>query len=359
MSTPVLQGIADTTLQGIAIIEKDNNNDIFTTWNYPCFESPEWETVIKSRSLMTSSKLNSFSKYKDKWLYITNEESNEIPRVELFTLCLITNEFNPEKYSTLVKYLSNIYKKHKNTVKVLQAFLDVYTTTKHTSDIGTFESAPYDTPKKEHLLTSPLLDVIKMFEDRSWLIWSALIMKKRIIIYSDQLELLLKITRALPLFVLHRQDWSLLRPFVTLENPEEVEDLTKTGVYVAGFTAPQVKQREDLYDIFVDLSNLNVTVAPHAEDDFVQTQYHQDFSMFLVKALETEGINDQKLIKAVKTKTGELITKLQKLRSQNEGETEPYISFSSLRSGGVPANMENFLYAVASAEGMTKISKQQ
>jgi len=198
-----------------------------------------------------------------------------------------------------------------------------------------------------------------MFEGtNAWLIWTALIMKKRIIVYSDSLPNLLKFIRALPLFVLHRQDWSLLRPFVTLENEPEITDLVKTGVYVAGVLSPQVKAREDLYDIFIDLTTIDIVVAPNAEDDFVQTQYHQDFAKFLLTALETEGIDDEKLIKAVKKKTADLITKLNALKVQGEGDDKPYVSFSSFTNQSIPANLENFLYAVASAEGMTKISTQ-
>jgi hypothetical protein len=37
------------------------------------------------------------------------------------------------------------------------------------------------------------------------------------------------VSRALPLFVLHRQDWNLLRPNVDLRNPVELEDLEQTG----------------------------------------------------------------------------------------------------------------------------------
>lgn len=39
-------------------------------------------------------------------------------------------------------------------------------------------------------------------------------MKKRIIVYSEKLGLLLKLIRAFPLFAFHRQDWDILRPYV-------------------------------------------------------------------------------------------------------------------------------------------------
>jgi len=255
--------------------------------------------------------------------------------------------------------MANLYRKTNSPVKILECFLDVMITLKHEGveageSLGSYNGADYN--NKDHLLVSPLLEIVKMFEGNAWLIWSALIMKKRIIVYADVLPTLLRFIRALPLFVLHRQDWSLLRPFVTLENETEMTDLTKTGVYVAGFLSPQIKAREDLYDIFIDLTTLDISVATRAEDDFVQTQFHQEFAKFLSNALELEGITDPKLIKAVKTKTGDLITKLNLLKG--EGDDKSYVSYSSFTNQNIPANMENFLYSVASAEGMTKISTQ-
>jgi len=359
-----LETMTDQSLQGIYILEKDSNGDIMITWSHLTFESTEYEAIVKARSFISTTRLQSFSKYKDKWLYIVSEEGpDKNPRVRFFSLCLFVSEFNPEKYLALSSHMANIYRKTNNPVKILESFLDAILTNKHEAvddsktNIGSYNGLEYS--NKEHLLASPLLDVIKSFESNAWLIWSALIMKKRIIVYSDSLPTLLTFIRALPLFVLHRQDWSLLRPFVTLENEMELTDLTKTGVYVAGFLSPQIKARSDLYDIFIDLTTLDISVATHAEDDFVQTQFHADFAKLLATALETEGINDQKLIKAVKTKTGELINKLNKLKIQGEGEDKAYVSFSALSGQGVPSNTENFLYAVASAEGMTKISTQQ
>uniref|UniRef100_A0A6B2L921 UDENN domain-containing protein n=1 Tax=Arcella intermedia TaxID=1963864 RepID=A0A6B2L921_9EUKA len=329
-----------------------------TTWRHLPFEaSAEFEGIGINRSFIKtispSQSLQSFSKYKDKWIYIITTESNPFKntRVQLFSLILFTTEFNPEKYFHLLGIMEDYYKSTNNPVKILQVFLDVLTTTKHEYESNgskvAFTSAQYN--NKNHLLASPLIDVVKAFEINAWYIWSALLMKKRIIVYGDALAPLLKFVRALPLFVLHRQDWSLLRPYVALENEKEVNDLVKTGVYVAGVMTPATKGREDLYDLFIDLTNFDISVASHAEDDFVQTQVHQEFAKILSAALELEGVNDQKLISVIKNKTSELIKKLESLKK------ESYITIASLQNQDIPANMENFLYSVASAEGMTKI----
>jgi len=70
----------------------------------------------------------------------------------------------------------------------------------------------------------------------------------------------------------------------------------------------------------------------------------------LTLALESDEVTDKKLTMAIKKRTGELILRLQKLKQNG------FISFSVLSSQGLAANMEKFLYSVASAEGMTDIS---
>jgi hypothetical protein len=352
----------DLTLLGLTLLEKDTNGDVMLTWNYLTFASgPEYETLIKSHSLISNGTRNqSFSKFKDKWIYmITQDGLERNPRVVYFTLTLFATEFNPEKYFALSELLVKIYQKTNNPALMLNCFLDVTTTTQNESKdesgavIGSFNGADYN--NNNHLLASPLLEVVKMFEANAWMIWIALLMKKRIVIYSESLPNLQKFIRALPLFVLHRQDWSLLRPFVIMENDFEIADLKATGVFVAGFVAPQIKTKEDFYDLFIDLTAQEITIPSHAEDDFSQTPFHQECIKLLTSAIEAEGITDQKLIKAIKTKTTELISKLNQLKTQNEGDDKPYVSYSSLSNRGLNPSVENFLYAVASAEGMTKV----
>jgi len=276
-----------------------------------------------------------------------------------FTLTLFSTEFHPEKYFALDELLVKIYQQTNNPALMLNCLLDVMITTKHEAKdpsgtvIGSFTGAEFD--NRNHFLSSPLLDIVKIFEANSLMIWIALLMKKRIVIYSDSLPSLLKFIRALPLFVLHRQDWSLLRPFVTIENEAEITDLKTTGVFVAGFLSPQIKTKEEFYDLFIDLTAQDITIPPHAEDDFSSTPFHQDCAKLLATALEAEDINDQRLIKAIKTKTGDLLNKLNQLKAQNEGDDKAYVSYSSLSNRGLTSAMEKFLYAVASAEGLTKV----
>lgn len=59
-----------------------------------------------------------------------------------------------------------------------------------------------------------ILDLSRILEEELVLVWNAVMMKKRIIVYSEKMGLLLKFIRALPLFAFHRHDWDILRPYV-------------------------------------------------------------------------------------------------------------------------------------------------
>jgi len=83
------------------------------------------------------------------------------------------------------------------------------------------------------------------------LIFQAMILKKRIIVYCSKLDQLLETIRCLPLFAWHSKNWAILRPFVT-PTDAELEELVSAGIYVAGFTDRVVENREDLYDLFID-----------------------------------------------------------------------------------------------------------
>lgn len=104
-----------------------------------------------------------------------------------------------------------------------------------------------------------------LFGVESILLYNALLLKKKVAVYSPDLQTVLDvcrsvwrlnailinllINRTLPQFVWHRQNWNIVYPNMGLDE-NEIETL-KTS-YVAGFTDPAIEGHEDLYDIFVN-----------------------------------------------------------------------------------------------------------
>eukprot|EP01120_Amphizonella_sp_Union-15-10_P008965 TRINITY_DN330_c0_g1_i2.p1 TRINITY_DN330_c0_g1~~TRINITY_DN330_c0_g1_i2.p1 ORF type:complete len:355 (+),score=56.62 TRINITY_DN330_c0_g1_i2:41-1105(+) len=353
----------DTSLKHIAILEKDKNGDLFLTWSYPTLgqDSQTLELILKERSNLAKGEANlpfSFSRYKDKWIYIwteanTNTQVNVMKLVNVFAICLFTETFHPEKYSALCELLAKLYNQTGNPVKLLECYLDVFRTAKYSNGGIVYDDSVFD--KKLSLLATSIKEVIRMFEEEIILLWSALLMKKRIVIYCDKLDSLLKVIRAAPLFIWHRQDWNTLRPFMTITEPE-IKDIREEGVYVAGFIDPEIKRQEKFYDVFVDVTNRTITVPDHAKDDFNLGAFHQELANYLVSKAEDESVSDQDLIKELTLRTKALIKKLDLLKVKNDSG-QAYITLEHLQSSRLPPHMDRFLFAVASAEGMTQTSR--
>lgn len=364
------QGLSSIT--AIAIIEKDTNSDVMLTWSYPIVDE-SFEPVLISRSNLKGEFVPfTFSKFHNQWIYIVSspveheeeededdeEKENEekvlsttgkeypgpLGRVEAFSICLLCKDYNPEMYATLAKLFVGVYTKTGTPISILQGFLRVLTVGK----LGDFEKN--DFPNRDALLATSIKDIIKIFGIEIILVWTALMMKKRVAVYCDKSSTLLRAIRAFPLFIWHRRDWDLLYPYVNL-NEDEIDELNKVRVYCAGFTDPEIKSKANLYDLFIDLNERNISVAEHAKTDFRMGSFHKDLGDFLVECSEDEEMSDLDIIKELAIRTKQLLDKLKSLQVEDEDGNE-MITAESLQN--LPANMQQFLFSVAVAEGLTR-----
>lgn len=351
----------ELVIDSLCVIEKDTNGDVLVSWIYPAIDD-EVEQTVKSRSNLNQETIPiqfTYSKFKNFWIYIYSQAVEKDPpppanlkRVSVFSLCLLRSVFNPEKYFALSKTLASVYAATGEPAKLLQCHLSVVTRGQFDAGPhGKFVDAEYD--NRRAFLASPLKDIVRLFGEEVILLWIAMLTKKRVIVYAEKLSILLKVIRAIPLLVWHRQNWNILRPYVTLTQPE-IADMTAAGVYVAGFTDPVLKSKENLYDIFVDINARSISVAGHAKDHFVLGNFHQELASFLVSAAEAEDVSDQTIIKNLAMKTKDLLTKLEGLRVEDQEDGKMYITLESLQSRKLPPGSDRFLYNVGAAEGMTK-----
>ncbi|KAL6051282.1 DENN domain-containing protein 10 [Balamuthia mandrillaris] len=354
------------SLAGVAVLEKDKNQDLLFAWAYPLrgtIEEPELQSVILERSQLRNAELSAasflWSKYKSTWLHsyvlpLLSEEgaatslAPSLSGLSAFALVLLSKDYNPEKYEALSKLMAKVYAQEGSPIKLLEAYLSVFARGRaKLGDYGIFTSAEYDARKA--FLVTPIKDIINLFGPESVLIWSALLMKKRIVVYSEHADLLLKIIRALPLFVWHRRDWNIIRPFVNLDSEQQMEELRASGVYIAGFTDPSIKLKQSYFDLLVDANARTVTYADHAASDFKVGSLHKEVAMYLVKAAEDPDVNNQTVIKELGMRTRDLLSKLAQLKVEDE-DGSSYITLESLPNSPMSA----FLYAVAGAENLTK-----
>mmetsp|Transcript_15860 Transcript_15860/g.61967 ORF Transcript_15860/g.61967 Transcript_15860/m.61967 type:complete len:363 (+) Transcript_15860:105-1193(+) len=346
----------------VVIIEQDKADDVMVTWSYPGV-NPTLAGVLEARSMLGLGKTPlafTFSKFENSWIYIhtrglggddeeedvgaETEKDGALGKVKAFSICLVCKEYNPERYAALSRLFGNVYEKTQTPLTVLQGFLKVLTT----GGVGEYD--PDDYPAKDAYLATSIKDIIRTFGIEVILLWTALMMKKRVFVYCDKMTTLLRAIRSFPLFVWHRQNFDQLRPFV---NPTEVEleDLEKAKVYIAGFTDPSMKNRQDLYDIFIDISERSISVAEHAKSDFRLGAFHKDLAETLVESGEDPEVSALEILKDLTIRSKEFVMKLHSLQVEDEHGNKG-ITIESLQQRQLPANMGQFLYAVASAEGL-------
>jgi len=345
-------------MEAVTILEKDKNNDVLVAWTYPALPSDDLEPVIISRSNLKEEAIPlqfSFSKFKDFWIYIFTQSKDEgnttLPSVTVYSIVLLTKSFNPEKYASFLKIASTLYGAGGSPLTVLKGYLSVFATGEFDAkDYGKYVESDFDV-RQAYLVTS-IKDIVRMFGAEVILIWSALLMKKRIAVYAEKLGILLRVIRSFPLFVVHRQDWNILRPYVTLTDGE-LQELKTTGVYCAGFTDYSVVAKEDIYDLFVDVNQRSIVVPEHSKAHFVMGSFHKEIATFLVESCETDEIADQAIVKNLTTKTRDILQKLQTLTATAQDGTA-YLTMEILQAKKLPVHLQKFLFAVASAEGLAK-----
>ncbi|GFT32290.1 DENN domain-containing protein 10 [Nephila pilipes] len=198
-----------------------------------------------------------------------------------------------------------------------------------------------------------LQDVVKIFGLETILIYTALLLKKRIVVYHHRLDSLLWFVRALPAFMWHRQDWNIIYPYMQLTNIE-ISELLSLQTYVAGFRDAAVEGRTELYDVFVNLPAIEITVAAHAKEMFAMTKTHKEIAVFMTRQAENTDLNDNLFIKEVANKTNELLRSLRNLAVRNEHGKEG-IKLTELKENKFAPALENFLWNLAAAEGYTLI----
>ncbi|XP_060599901.1 DENN domain-containing protein 10-like [Ruditapes philippinarum] len=343
-------------LVSAGLIEKDTNNDVLWTWSYPMVTEAQRALFTRKCCLSQSSEHIVdflYSQLGRQWYYIYThkvEDRDNLPKVTAFSVILLSKDFNPEKYEALCQILCQRYCKTGSPTSILEVYLAVVTKGKcNSEENGKFSTQDYQI--KHAYANSNLAGVIEMFGVETILIYTALLLKKRIAVYfpPHSIKDLLQFTRSLPAFIWHRQNWNIVHPYVELIE-EEIDQLKTNTHYVAGFTDATIESRSDLYDVFVNGTAGQISVAPHAKDALAMGKLHKDIAMFMVKLIEDTDINQQQVIKDVATKTKELLNNLKSLAGE-----DGTIALESLKERKMPPATENFLFNLAACEGLVQM----
>jgi hypothetical protein len=332
--------MAVSDLSAAGLIEKDVNSDVTWVWSYPTVDEDFREMLIRKCCLSSDKEASDsapllpfiFGHFGRTWYYLlteTVEDQEVLPKVTNVTMVLLAKDFSPEKYETLASILLGAYLTTGNASHVVKGFLSVFTRgVCHNPNGDQFQLKSFDVRKS--YIASSIKAIINTFGVETILIYTALLLNKRVAVFHPDLLPLLNFTRALPVLVWQRQNWNIVYPYVEI-NEVEVNDLKTAAPYVAGFTDAAIESHTELYDVFVNVPGNSISVAPHAKESFGMGKIHKDIAMQMVQAAANDDTTEQALIKvrvrkrSLSTCTfGLMIVTLQGIGSENQGADQQF-----------------------------------
>lgn len=345
-----------TDLLSCSIIEKDCNGDILWTWSYPAILEPQKKVVSRKCNLElehNTPQVFVCARHKSDWFYIHCSEvfdSDKLPKVKQFALVLFAKDFNPQKYEVLSRVLSKMYCKTGKPTEILQLYLSVFTKGScSTQENGTFVSDDFNGHRFAY--STNVRELIKAFELETILIYTALLLKKRIIIYHHSLEQLLKWIRTFPALMKHRKVTDSLFPWVDLVD-DELTELKRHSHYVAGCRNSSIASRPELYDLLINIPAREITLASHAKESLTMTKTHKEIALFMVQLSENQSYTESQIISEINDKTRDLLSQLTSLATVQVPDGRMMIAAQTFKERNFPPAVENFLINLAVAENL-------
>eukprot|EP00466_Bigelowiella_natans_P009625 jgi/Bigna1/81718/fgenesh1_pg.83_\ len=333
-------------ITALGLLERDVNEDVMCVWSYPAVSKEHGEVLVKRCGLEDKKIAEVFrwSKLGNTWQYMltTSIDDLKYPRVKAACLVVLSEVFNPEMFNSLLKVLVSEYKAALTPTPLIKAYLKLF----RSSSYGGWADKKFD--NRRALIAGSIKSVVKTFGQQIALLWTAVVLKKRIFVYADSLSEVLSLVRTMPLFgSWHRNNWGILRPLVCL-GEEELKDLTNAKVYVAGTLDERASSKAQYFDLFVDATSAKITVPSHAKVGMGMTAFHKDFAVNVMKAAESES--EQGVIKIVAFKTKALIDSVKKIKNELQVDS---LKLSDLaKHEKLSEATARFFFDVAISEGL-------
>uniref|UniRef100_A0A8C0RSR3 UDENN domain-containing protein n=1 Tax=Canis lupus familiaris TaxID=9615 RepID=A0A8C0RSR3_CANLF len=236
-----------------------------------------------------------------------------------------------------------MYLKHGSPVKMMESYIAVLTKgICQSEENGSFLSKDFDARKA--YLAGSIKDIVSQFGMETVILHTALMLKKRIVVYHPKIEAVQEFTRycfwslkrLCPALVWHRQDWTILHSYVHL-NADELEALQMC-----------------CQQVVLKIPSCDCSTFPEAEA-MTMGKLHKEIGQLIVQSAEDPEKSDSQVIQDISLKTREIFTNLEPFSEVSGDGKKLVLNIEALKQRRFPPATENFLYHLAAAEQMLKI----
>lgn len=187
---------------------------------------------------------------------LSDKDSKGAP---VFSLSAVAQEFDPEKYSAILRILGQQYitTNYLDPTKILEGYLSIVLTGKFSNISGSFDVSlqQHVNEGNEVKDINELLNSCEDAVDAAAIIWNALMLKKRILIIGSKSSIsskkMLRILRSICSLISRRKSYSLLHPLVK-DRLVYIDNLQKSGFFIAStFDDLLPVKYPDLFDVLI------------------------------------------------------------------------------------------------------------
>uniref|UniRef100_A0A8D0S2I5 UDENN domain-containing protein n=1 Tax=Sus scrofa TaxID=9823 RepID=A0A8D0S2I5_PIG len=245
-----------------------------------------------------------------------------------------------------------MYLKHGSPVKMMESYIAVLTKgICQSEENGSFLSKDFDARKA--YLAGSIKDIVSQFGMETVILHTALMLKKRIVVYHPKIEAVQEFTRTLPALVWHRQDWTILHSYVHLD-ADELEALQMCPVLVVSNlklakvmpVSTILSRRNPRRKALMRFETLCSSCAPNVISSSPSHTGPLSDAGYVAGFVDLEDIS---------LKTKEIFTNLAPFSEVSDDGEKRVLNYEALKQRRFPPATENFLYHLAAAEQMLKI----
>jgi len=339
-------------VHGCHLLERklSDDADILWAWTYPGIDEKERSVYLRKASILFQNRTRHFYyfRFSNLWVYIYFSEvysPEELLQAKEVALILSSKDFNPSRYQTLGAFLIKSYNNSRSPIEVLGLFLSVLTKGECiTSENGAYYLDEFVSPSPRD--NSQIRNIIGRFGLETILIYTALLLKRRIVLYHHDAEELVTFVTSLPAFLPHREMWNLLYPWVDCY-PEELLPFQESKVHIIGCTNSNMENLVDLYDLYVNIPASEIMIAPHSKEVMTMTKVHKDIALFMVQLTQKQGLSEGDVISSISQKTKELILNARTTIGSNKDSMDDLLKKMDFSSP-----LESFMFNLVQAEDL-------